>query len=98
MPSFRVDLEMFRGPLDLLLFLVRKHEVELAELPIAPITAQYLEYLEELRQIDVNAVGDFLEMASILAEIKSRMVLPHGGEEEENLDDPREDLVRRLLE
>jgi segregation and condensation protein A len=96
--TFRVDLEIFRGPLDLLLYLVRKHEVNVLDIPIAPITTQYLEYLDVLRELDVNAVGDFLEMASTLAEIKSRMVLPRCGEVEEELDDPREDLVRRLLE
>jgi segregation and condensation protein A len=96
--EFRVDLEIFRGPLDLLLYLVRKHEVEIVELPIAPITEQFLEYLAILKQIDVNAVGDFLEMASTLIEIKSRMVLPRGGEVEDELSDPRQELVRRLLE
>lgn len=96
--SFRVELEIFRGPLDLLLYLVRKHEVEITEIPIAPITDQFLEHLAVLQQIDVNAVGDFLEMASTLIEIKSRMVLPRGGEEEEPLDDPRQELVQRLLE
>lgn len=96
--AFRIDLAIFRGPLDLLLYLVRKHEVEIADLPITPITEQYLAYMEVLRQLDVNAVGDFLEMASTLVEIKSRMVLPHGGEAEEELEDPRKDLVRQLLE
>jgi segregation and condensation protein A len=96
--DFRVDLEVFRGPLDLLLYLVRKHEVEIVELPVAPITEQFLEYLSVLKELDVNAVGDFLEMASTLVEIKSRMVLPRGGEVEDELADPRRELVRRLLE
>lgn len=96
--AFRIDLQVFRGPLDLLLYLVRKHEVEITDLPIARITEQYLQYMDVLRQLDVNAVGDFLEMASALVEIKSRMVLPHGDEIEEELDDPRKDLVRQLLE
>jgi segregation and condensation protein A len=96
--DFRVDLEIFRGPLDLLLYLVRKHEVEIVDIPIAPITQQFLEYLAVLEQLDVNAVGDFLEMASTLIEIKSRMVLPRGGEVEDELADPRHELVRRLLE
>lgn len=96
--TFRVDLEIFRGPLDLLLYLVRKHEVEITEIPIAPITDQFLAYLAVLKEIDVNSVGDFLDMASTLVEIKSRMVLPRGGEEEEPLDDPRQELVQRLLE
>jgi segregation and condensation protein A len=96
--EFRVKLEVFRGPLDLLLYLVRKHEVEIVDLPIAPITDQFLEYLAVLKEIDVNAVGDFLEMASTLVEIKSRWVLPRGGEIEDEIDDPRQELVRRLLE
>ena len=83
--SFRVDLETFRGPLDLLLYLVRKHEVEITDMPIATITEQYLEHISILKQLDVNAVGDFVEMASTLVEIKSRMVLPHGDEVEEAL-------------
>ena len=98
MTPFRVDLEVYRGPLDLLLYLVRKHEVEITEIPIALVAGQYLEYLEVLKELDVNAVGDFLEMASTLAEIKSRMVLPRGGEEVEEVDELRSDLVRRLLE
>jgi segregation and condensation protein A len=96
--DFRVDLHLFRGPLDLLLYLVRRHEVEVTEIPIAPITEQFLHYLELLQALDVNAVGDFLEMASTLMEIKSRLVLPRGGEEEQELDDPRQELVARLLE
>jgi segregation and condensation protein A len=58
--TFRVELEIFRGPMDLLLYLVRKHEMDVVDLPIAPITEQFVQYLEVLEQIDVNAVGDFL--------------------------------------
>lgn len=96
--DFRIDLDIFRGPLDLLLYLVRKHEVEIVDIPIATITDQFLEHLTVVEQLDVNTIGDFLEMASTLIEIKSRMVLPRGGEEEEVVEDPRQDLVRRLLE
>jgi segregation and condensation protein A len=95
---FRVDLELYRGPLDLLLYLVRKHEVDITDLPIAKITEQFLDYLAILEQIDVNGVGDFIEIAGILIEIKSRHVLPHVDEEEETWKDPREELVQRLLE
>jgi segregation and condensation protein A len=98
MIDFRVDLNVFRGPLDLLLYLVRKHEVEIADIPIAPITDQYLEYLALIEQLDVNAVGDFLAMASLLIEIKSQQVLPRSDEVEEALEDPRQELVHRLLE
>ena len=96
--SFRVDLEMYRGPLDLLLYLVRKHEVDIVDLPISTITEQFLEHLAVLEKLDVNAVGDFLEMASTLIEIKSRMVLPRTEEVDEPLEDPRQELVEKLLE
>jgi segregation and condensation protein A len=94
---FRIDLEMFRGPLDLLLYLVRKHELEVVDIPIALITDQFLAYIAVLEQIDVDAVGDFLDMASTLIEIKSRQVLPRELEVEQELVDPRQELVRRLL-
>jgi segregation and condensation protein A len=96
--DFRIDLDAYRGPLNLLLYLVRKHEVEIADLPIARITEQYLEHLEVLRELDVNAAGEFLELASTLVEIKSQSVLPHGDEELEAIHDPRDELVERLLE
>jgi segregation and condensation protein A len=96
--QFRVDIDVFRGPLDLLLYLVRKNELDVADLSVAKITEQFLEYIAVLEQIDVDAVGDFLEIASLLIEIKSNHVLP--GEEAvvEELEDPRQELVRRLLE
>ncbi len=96
--TFRVELDIFRGPMDLLLYLVRKHEVEVLDLPIAPIAEQFVQHLEVLEQLDVNSVGDFLEMASTLLEIKSRLVLPRNEEVEETIDDPRQELVQRLLE
>jgi len=96
--DFRVNLELFRGPLDLLLYLVRKHEVDILDLPVAAITDQYLEHLAVLEQLDINAVGDFLALAATLIEIKSQMVLPRADEVEEEIDDPREELVQRLLE
>ncbi len=96
--NFLVDLEVFSGPLDLLLYLVRKHEVEITEIPIAPITDQFLEYLGVVEQLDVDAVSDFLDVASTLIELKSRMVLPRSEEIEEPLEDPRRELVERLLE
>jgi segregation and condensation protein A len=96
--DFRVQLDLFRGPLDLLLYLVRKHELDVRDLPIAPITDQYLAHLEILQQLHVDDVGEFLEIASTLVELKSQLVLPHGGEEVEAWNDPREQLVERLLE
>jgi segregation and condensation protein A len=98
MMRFRVELESYWGPIDLLLYLVRQHELDVTNLPLSAITEQFLEYLAVAEQIDVNSVGDFLEMASTLMEIKSRMVLPGDEEAEHELEDPRQDLVRRLLE
>lgn len=98
MIDFRIDLDLFRGPLDLLLYLVRKHEVEIVDIPIATITDQYLEYLAVIERLDVNAVGDFLAMASLLIEIKSQQVLPRSDEVEDAIEDPRQELVRRLLD
>src|SRR3990170_3225067 len=95
---FSVNLDIFRGPLDLLLYLVRKHELEITDIPLARVIDQYLEYIAVLEQIDVDAVGEFLDMASSLIEIKSRMVLPGEEAVEAELEDPRRDLVRRLLE
>jgi len=96
--DFRVDLSTFRGPLDLLLYLVRKHEVEIVDIPIAKVTGQFLDYLAVLEQLDVNAVGDFLAVASTLIEIKSQQVLPRADEVQDEIDDPRRELVQRLLE
>jgi segregation and condensation protein A len=96
--NFQIDLTTYRGPLDLLLYLVRKHEVEIVDLPIALITEQYLAYLELVETLDLGAVGDFLELASTLVEIKSRSVLPHNEEEDAPLEDPRNQLVEQLLE
>lgn len=96
--TFRVDLDTFRGPLDLLIYLVRKQELDITGISLTKITEQYLDYLEIVQLLDVDAVGEFLEIASSLIEIKSRMVLPHGGEETETLADPADDLVHRLLE
>ncbi|PQO44819.1 segregation and condensation protein A [Blastopirellula marina] len=97
--SFRVEIPIYRGPLDLLLYLVRKHELDIVNIPIAQVTQQYLSYLEILKAMDVNSVADFLEMASTLIEIKSKLVLPQQEDtDEEAIDDPREQLVERLLE
>lgn len=96
--NFRVDVSVFRGPMDLLLYLVKKHEIDLLDIPIGLIADQFLQHVNVLEQLDVNAVGDFLELASTLLEIKSRLVLPHEDEVTEELEDPRQDLVRQLLE
>jgi len=96
---FRVQLDSFAGPLDLLWYLVRKHELDVLDIPIARVIEQYLDVLSALEQIDVDAAGDFLELATRLMEIKSRMMLPRQEEDEEQpVEDPRQDLVERLLE
>ncbi len=97
--SFEVELQQYRGPLDLLLYLVRRSEVDVDEIPISQITDQYLKYLDVIEQIDINLVGDFLEIASLLVEVKLRSILPRTEiDDEEALgEDPREDLVQRLL-
>jgi segregation and condensation protein A len=96
--TFRIELELFQGPLDLLLYLVRKHELDVIEIEITSITEQFLEHVAVLEQIDVDAAGDFLDTASLLIEMKSRAVLPGEEEVEAELEDPRQELVRRLLE
>jgi segregation and condensation protein A len=97
--DYRVELDTFRGPLDLLLYLVKRNEVDICDIPIARITEQFLGYLNDLQTVDVEWAGEFLVLASTLMEIKSRMLLPRpeeGGSEEE--DDPRMQLVRQLIE
>ena len=99
--SFQVDSDYFRGPIDLLLYLVRRHEVEVTSIALAKVTRRYLEYLDILKEISINAVGDFVEVASILVELKARAVLPRNDfeqtEEGVGQTDPRTDLVHRLL-
>ena len=92
-------LEIFNGPLDLLLHLIRKNEVDVYDIPVARITEQYLEYLDFLKKVDLEIVGDYMSMAAELGYIKSRMLLPRiRTQEEEEGEDPREELVRRLVE
>lgn len=96
--DYQVDLTTFRGPLDLLLYLVKHHEVDLYDIPIATITEQFLAYLNLLKMIDVEAVGEFMVMAATLMEIKSRMLLPRPEELAREEDDPRLELVKQLIE
>jgi len=96
---YTVRLEMFEGPLDLLLHLIQKNEMDIFNIPIALITEQYLEYLKWMKTLNLDIAGDYLLMASTLLHIKSRMLLPQPPvEEEEEGEDPRDELVRRLLE
>ena len=96
---YRVKLDVFEGPLDLLLHLVKKNEVELPDIPIAEITDQYLAYLDLLKQLDLDIAGEYLVMAATLLHLKSRLLLPiEGSPEEEEVEDPRAELARQLLE
>ena len=97
--TYKVKLEVFEGPLDLLLYLIKKEELNIYDIPIAKVTDQYLEYLELMKLLDLDIAGEFLVMAATLMHIKSRMLLPPDQlNEEEVEEDPRAELVRRLLE
>jgi segregation and condensation protein A len=99
--DYRVNLDIFAGPLDLLLYLVRKEEVDIYDIPIAKITDQYIRYIELLKSLDIDLAGDFLVMAATLMQIKSAMLLPKVEPDQlrdDDLIDPRTELVRQLLE
>jgi len=97
--AYRVHIEEFEGPLDLLLHLIKKNELDIYNIPIAAITRQYLEYMELLKELNLDIAGEFLVMAATLLQIKSRMLLPATNDEEDaEVEDPRAELVRRLLE
>ncbi len=101
MTDYRVHLDIFAGPLDLLLYLVRKEEVDIYDISIAKITDQYIHYIEMLQNLDIDVAGDFLVMASTLMQIKSAMLLPRAEPEQfgaDDLTDPRTELIRQLLE
>src|SRR5258708_25240886 len=89
---------VYEGPLDLLLDLIRKQDIDIYDIPIAKITAQYLAYVEKIRELDVNIAADFIYMAAVLIHIKSKMLLPRDpAAAAEELEDPRNELVNRLL-
>ncbi|MFH1440575.1 MAG: segregation/condensation protein A [Candidatus Omnitrophota bacterium] len=99
--SYKIKLELFEGPLDLLLYLVRKDHLNIYDIPIAEITQQYMRYMELMQLLDLNIAGEFLVMAATLLQIKSKLLLPpeeKPKEEEDDADDPRAELVRKLLE
>ena len=98
--SYKVKLELFEGPLDLLLYLIKKEEIDIQDIPIAKITQQYLEALDVIKLLDLDIAGEFLVMAATLMQIKSRMLLPPEEQPppEEEEPDPRAELVQRLLE
>jgi len=98
--EYKVQLEIFEGPLDLLLYLIKKEELDIYNIPIETVTTQYIEYLNLMRMLDLSIAGEFLVMAATLMMIKSRLLLPaeERPELEEEEDDPRWDLVRQLVE
>ena len=99
--DYKVSLEVFEGPLDLLLYLIKKDEVDIYDIPIGRITDQYMEYLQLMKVLDLNIAGDFIVMSATLMLIKSRMLLPaeeRSDQEDEEEEDPRWDLVRQLVE
>lgn len=97
--GYKLKLEIFEGPLDLLLYLIKKDDIDINDIPISQITEQYMQYISMMKMLDLDVVGDFLVMAATLMQIKSRMLLPPDPNEqpEEELD-PRDELARRLLE
>ena len=95
---YKVSLEAFEGPLDLLLHLIKKEDVAIYDIPISRLLTEYLQYIDLARELDIDLAGEFLEMAAELTLIKSRMLLPEPEGEEDEGPDPRADLVRKLLE
>ena len=101
MSEYRINLDVFSGPLDLLLYLVRREEVDIYDIPLAKITAEYIRYVEVIKMLDVDLAGEFLVMAATLMEIKSAMLLPAdevNAFAEDESGDPRTELIRQLLE
>ena len=93
-----VKLQVFEGPLDLLLYLLEKNKVNIYDIPIVEITEQYMEYIREMKRQDLEVLSEFLVMAATLVDIKSRMLLPSNPDSEEEEEDPRAELVQQLLE
>ncbi|MFG0288236.1 MAG: segregation and condensation protein A [Rhodopirellula sp. JB044] len=98
--TFRIDLPVYRGPIDLLLYLVRRQELSLSEMSLSKVVSQYVEYIEVLEELDLGEVGDFLDLAATLVEMKSLAVLPkiEDDHEEEAIDETHDELVHKLLE
>jgi segregation and condensation protein A len=96
--ALEVILDAFEGPLDLLLYLIKRQNLDILDIPIAEITGQYMRYIELMQEVKLDLAAEYLVMAAMLAEIKSRMLLPRPGGEDEDEEDPRAELVRRLQE
>ena len=96
--ALEIYLEAFEGPLDLLLYLIRKHNLDILDIPMADLTIQYMDYVEKMKEIKLELAADYLLMSAVLIEIKSRMLLPKRAAEVDTEQDPRAELVRRLME
>lgn len=96
--ALEVILEAFEGPLDLLLYLIRRQNIDILDIKVSEITRQYMEYIELMTEMQFELAAEYLVMAAVLAEIKSRMLLPRQGEDEDDEDDPRAELIRKLQE
>src|SRR5690625_1100889 len=98
MRTYEVKLEVFEGPLDLLLHLIKELEIDIYDIPMATLTAQYMEYINQMKELEINVASEYLVMASELLKIKSFMLLPEPVAVEEDYEDPREQLMEQLLE
>ena len=96
--EFKIALDVFAGPMDLLLYLVKRHEVDITQVPLAKITEEFVAYLDVLEDLAIDQVGEFVDLASLLLEIKARELVPRPEETEDPVEPVREELVRRLLE
>lgn len=96
--ALEVYLDSFQGPLDLLLYLIRKNNIDILDIPMTILTSQYINYVEKMKQIKLELAADYLLMSAMLIEIKSRMLLPIKNNEDEDEDDPRAELVKKLIE
>ena len=96
--EFKIALDVFAGPMDLLLYLVKRHEVDITQVPLAKVTEDFVAYLDVLEDLAIDQVGEFVELASVLLEIKARELVPRPEETEEVVEPVREELVKRLLE
>ena len=97
--TYQVHLDNFEGPMDLLLYFIQRDKIDIYDIPIAHITAEYLSYLELMETLNIAVAGEFILLAATLMRIKARMLLPHAGDlDDELIDDPRQDLVQRLIE
>ena len=96
--TYRIKLDNFEGPLDLLLFFIHRDQINIYDIPISSITQEFLDYIQLLKSMNIELAGDFILMAALLMKLKAKMLLPVESNNEDEFDDPRTDLVQRLLE